>query len=597
MAGYLQSKHMKFEHLALCFLLFSTTARAQDLPQVSAGSIHRLENFASKYVDARNIDVWMPADYTPGKKYNVVYMHDGQMLFDASKTWNQQEWEVDETFTRLIKEKKIERCIVVGIWNNGQYRHAEYFPQAFLNTLTPAFRDAFVAKELQNKPQSDAYLKFIVEELKPYIDRNFATYPDKDATFIMGSSMGGLISMYAISEYPAVFGGAACLSVAWVAKAQKNFELPLAAFNYLQKKTPSPFGHKIYMDHGTTEMDTMYGVYQDFVDILMQNKGFGPGNFKSAAYPGTGHNEKDWAARLSVPVQYLLGKPPLQQVAFGKLDHYADFQSKYVTERNVDVWLPENYDPKIKYPVLYMHDGQMLFDPNTTWNKTSWNVDDVLTEITQTQKVKNAIVVGIWNGGKTRHADYFPQKPFESLSAEKKEMMYAAARAGGASVFNHYEIHSDDYLKFIVTELKPFIDKTYPTLPDRKNTFVAGSSMGGLISLYAICEYPEVFGGAACLSTHWPGIFTLENNPFPAAYQDYLRLYLPNPKTHSIYFDCGDQTLDAMYPTIQKQVDALMRIKGFTAKNWMTKYFPGEDHSERAWNKRFDVPMVFLLKK
>jgi predicted alpha/beta superfamily hydrolase len=144
-------------------------------------------------------------------------------------------------------------------------------------------------------------------------------------------------------------------------------------------------------------------------------------------------------------------------------------------------------------------------------------------------------------------------------------------------------------LKFIVNELKPFIDKNYAVHKDRANTFIAGSSMGGLISMYAICEYPKIFGGAACLSTHWVGTFTLENNPMPEAFLTYLRHNLPSPKKHKLYFDYGDQTLDALYPEIQRKADKVIISKGFTSANWISKYFPGEDHSEKAWSKRFNI--------
>jgi predicted alpha/beta superfamily hydrolase len=287
----------------------------------------------------------------------------------------------------------------------------------------------------------------------------------------------------------------------------------------------------------------------------------------------------------------------MPQLSSGTIKRIENFASKYVDARNVDVWLPENYNPTKKYAVLYMHDGQMLFDSSTTWNKMAWDVDDVLTKLMRESTIKDVIVVGIWNGGKTRHSDYFPQKPFESLSKVQTEAVYSAARTNGVSVFNDYKINSDNYLKFLVIELKPFIDKKYPTLKDRQNTFIAGSSMGGLISMYAICEYPDIFGGAACLSTHWPGIFSMEGNPIPDAFCKYMSKHLPNPKKHKIYFDYGDQTLDAMYPTLQKKVDEVMKAKGFTENNWITKFFPGDDHSEKSWNKRLEIPMVFLLKK
>lgn len=300
---------------------------------------------------------------------------------------------------------------------------------------------------------------------------------------------------------------------------------------------------------------------------------------------------------ISILLCFTVSSQTLPKVVSGSISRIENFPSAYVTSRNIDIWLPAGYSSSKKYNVLYMHDGQMLYDSNTTWNHSSWNVDDVLTTMMEKGSIRDVIVVGVWNGDKSRHSDYFPQKPFESLSPEQKESVYTAARGNGYSVFNDYKIQSDNYLKFITLELKPYIDRTYSTLKTRKHTFIAGSSMGGLISMYAICEYPDVFGGAACLSTHWPGIFKMDNNPIPEAFYDYLRLHLPNPRSHKIYFDYGDQTLDSLYPPLQEKVDQVMKEKGFNSSNWITRYFPGEDHSEKAWNKRFDIPMNFLLKK
>ena len=285
------------------------------------------------------------------------------------------------------------------------------------------------------------------------------------------------------------------------------------------------------------------------------------------------------------------------QVVSGKIERITQFPSKYVTARNVDVWLPDGYSPTKKYAVLYMHDGQMLYDATTTWNKTAWEVDDVLSGLEKTGRIKETIVVGVWNGEKTRHADYFPQKPFENLKKSEKEAIYAAARSNGASVFNNFQIYSDGYLKFLVKELKPYIDSHYAVSTKAEDTFVAGSSMGGLISMYALCEYPKVFGGAACLSTHWPGIFSMEGNPIPDAFIAYMNKTLPKANTHKIYFDYGDQTLDALYPPLQKQVDSLMKAKGYNDTYWMTKFYPGDDHSEKSWSSRLSIPLTFLLQK
>lgn len=292
----------------------------------------------------------------------------------------------------------------------------------------------------------------------------------------------------------------------------------------------------------------------------------------------------------------LVTKVPLSKVTQGKIERIANFESQYVTSRNVDVWLPDGYTNQKQYAVLYMHDGQMLYDSTTTWNGQAWEVDNMATQLMEANEVKDFIIVGIWNGGETRHPDYFPQQPFEQLNSSEKDTVSAQLQDANRAKTS-FQPQSDRYLKFIVEELKPYIDRRFFTHKNAENTFIAGSSMGGLISMYAICEYPEIFGGAACLSTHWVGTFTLVNNPIPEAFVGYLSNHLPDPNTHKIYFDCGDQTLDAMYPAIQQQVDSVMIKKGYNEDNWMTKYFPGENHSERAWKKRLDIPLVFLLRE
>ena len=287
----------------------------------------------------------------------------------------------------------------------------------------------------------------------------------------------------------------------------------------------------------------------------------------------------------------------LPKPSSGRIVRTENFISKFVPARNIDVWLPDNYSASKKYAVLYMHDWQMLFDSSITWNKQEWGVDKTLTQLMQEQKIRDCIVVGIWNGGKSRHPEYFPQKPFEALSKEDQKLVYNAYRSGGQSIFSVLAISSDNYLKFLVEELKPFIDKNYSTKTDASNTFTAGSSMGGLISLYALCEYPNVFGGAACLSTHWPGLLSMENNPVPAVFFSYLKQHLPSAKQHRIYFDHGTETLDSMYASLQLQVDAIMKQKKYSPSQWISRSWPGQDHSEKSWRSRLEVPVTFLLKQ
>ncbi|MEF2155616.1 alpha/beta hydrolase-fold protein [Luteimonas sp. FXH3W] len=265
----------------------------------------------------------------------------------------------------------------------------------------------------------------------------------------------------------------------------------------------------------------------------------------------------------------------------GRLERYSDFPSEYVSARNVQVWLPPSYDADRtqRYPVLYMHDGQMLWDATTTWNHQSWDVDDVMTRLIQSGEIREAIVVGIDNSPQ-RFAEYMPRKaiagPVRGLPDQP--------------LMKPVDIQSDAYLQFLVRELKPFVDGHYRTRRGAADTMIAGSSMGGLISLYAMTQYPKVFGGVAAISTHWPA--------GEGAMVNYLARHLPSPRDHRVYFDHGTATLDAQYAPYQQRTDAVMRNRGYRCgENWLSKTFDGADHSETAWNQRLDVPLRFLLGK
>ena len=232
--------------------------------KVTSGSIERFY-FQSDLIDPRNIDVWLPKDYSLNKEYAVLYMHDGQNLFDATSTWTSKEWEVDETLTKLSKEKSIKDVIVVGIHNNGNKRHIEYFPEKTLEYVSKTEKDNLLLF-LNDMPLSDNYLKFIVSELKPFIDKTYSVNKGPDATFLCGSSMGGLISIYGLCEYPEVFGGAACLSTHWIGTFEYNKKIPEGINSYLKGHLPNPENHKIYFDHGTEGLDAYYPEFQKMIN-------------------------------------------------------------------------------------------------------------------------------------------------------------------------------------------------------------------------------------------------------------------------------------------------------------------------------------------
>lgn len=275
-------------------------------------------------------------------------------------------------------------------------------------------------------------------------------------------------------------------------------------------------------------------------------------------------------------------------LASGTLERIENFPTKFIEPRPVDVWLPEGYTKDKKYAVLYMHDGQVLFDETTTWNKQEWQVDEWASQLMKDGKTKDFIVVAIHNISEIRTNDYLPKQPILDNRDEVEEHLNRINLE-----FDLGKINSDGYLKFLVEELKPYIDSTYSVLSEKENTVIMGSSMGGLISMYAICEYPEVFGGAACLSTHWIGTYSNVNNPIPNAFLEYMKQYLPDNKNHKLYFDYGTKTLDSLYLPYQEAVTKVLDEKGHT----INKKFEGHAHDEISWAKRLDVPLTFLLKK
>ncbi len=281
----------------------------------------------------------------------------------------------------------------------------------------------------------------------------------------------------------------------------------------------------------------------------------------------------------------------------GELMRIDSFPSNYITPRPVDVWLPNDYSDKKEYKVFYMHDGQNLFDANTTWNNQEWKADEWITELIEKDSIHDLILVGIHNIPKIRFLDLFPEKAFNYMTEKVKDSLFEDGKKKGLSITLE-DFKGDEYLKFIIEELKPYIDQTYATKPSREDTFIGGSSMGGLMSMYAMCEYPDVFAGAACVSTHWSGMNpTAYKNPVAKSILAYMKEKVPSASDHKFYFDYGTETLDAFYPKYLTDVDDIFSAKGYKSHNYMNLEFEGADHSESSWNRRFDIPLTFLFKK
>jgi predicted alpha/beta superfamily hydrolase len=268
------------------------------------------------------------------------------------------------------------------------------------------------------------------------------------------------------------------------------------------------------------------------------------------------------------------------------LTHYPAMKAPGLIPRDVWVWMPPAYhtNPHERFPVIYMHDGQNLFDPAQAYDHVTWGVAEAITKLSRWGFIQPAIVVGIGNT-ENRLGDYLPARPFESPEGQafirslSEDEKYELAQ---------FDVAADKYLQFMVEVVKPMVDRDFRTRAEMQHTIVMGSSMGGLISLYALVEYPQVFGGAGCFSTHWPAV---ERVILP-----YLESYLPEGGSHRIYFDYGSVGYDAEYAPHQEAVDTLMREKGYVhGVDWLTRLYPGADHHERAWRTRLHIALRFLL--
>lgn len=234
----------------------------------------------------------------------------------------------------------------------------------------------------------------------------------------------------------------------------------------------------------------------------------------------------------------------------GNVHYRKNFNGKDILPRDIIVWLPPSYDSlsNKKYPVLYMQDGQNVFDPGTSSFGVDWQIDETTDSLIKIKAIEEIIVVGIYNTYQ-RGSEY-----------NQTDLGYA-------------------YMRFIVKELKPFIDSTYHTLPDRKNTAVGGSSSGGLISFMMLWEYPDIFSKAACISP----AFKISDIDFVSSVKNYSG----NKKDIKIYIDNGGVGLEEeLQPGIDEMLIAL-KDKGYMENQdllWVKD--SSAEHDEAAWAKR-----------
>ncbi len=271
---------------------------------MKSGTVRVIENFPMRRLKRlRSLRIYLPPDYERNKnRYPVIYMHDGQNLFDEDTSTFGDIWNVQNVLDGLYNEGKNNGIIVVGIDSDSNLRFLEYSPWK-----NKSMEESMPNVELTHLPGGGGfrYIDYIVNELKPYIDKNFRTLIDRDNTAICGSSMGGFISLAAGIKYQEVFSKVAALSSAsfFAEKELRNLIVDTG------RKLPM----KIYMDVGTretsnpevTEFPEIYirsnkAIYKTFKDI-----GFNDDEVKFKVVEGAIHNEREWAKRFPDIIEWL----------------------------------------------------------------------------------------------------------------------------------------------------------------------------------------------------------------------------------------------------------------------------------------------------
>ena len=244
----------------------------------------------------------------------------------------------------------------------------------------------------------------------------------------------------------------------------------------------------------------------------------------------------------------------------GTVRYHRQFYSPQLkNKRDLVVWLPPSYEtePNRKYPVLYVHDGQNLFTPFTAFQGQEWHLDEIADDLIKRNLIQEIIIVGIYNTSQ-RSEEYSPKK------------------LGAA------------YSEFLISTVKPFIDKAYRTRPGREDTAVMGSSLGGLMAFDLVWSHPQIFSMAGCLSP----AFLVDSNDIV----DKVRLSTSPPDSVKLVILNGTKGLEnELRPAVEAMVAALLKQGYELDVNLVYQIIAGAEHNEEAWSRQVAIPLKFFF--
>ncbi len=251
------------------------------------GTVRFHRKMEGEGIKPRDVIVWLPPSYAKNseRRYPVLYVHDGQNAFDPATSFLGVDWQIDEVADRLIRERKMQEVIVVGIYNTDERR-----------------------EEYSDTTKGRAYMRFIVEKLKPFIDREYRTRPEREHTAVMGSSMGGLISFLLTWNYPQTFSQAACLSPAFVYRVIER-EIDINVIPLVESYDGPDKRIRIYVDNGEVGVDAQLRPGCEKMLRALQAKGFRFGeNLEWFQDADAEHSERAWSKRVWRPLLFLFGE-------------------------------------------------------------------------------------------------------------------------------------------------------------------------------------------------------------------------------------------------------------------------------------------------
>jgi predicted alpha/beta superfamily hydrolase len=245
----------------------------------------------------------------------------------------------------------------------------------------------------------------------------------------------------------------------------------------------------------------------------------------------------------------------------GEVEYHYKLEFENLLPRDIIVWLPPGYyeNPDIKYSVLYMNDGQNLFDPSTSFGGKDWQMDEAADSLIRNRQIEPLIIVGIYN-----------------TSDRKKE--YSDTEKG------------DQYGDFVVNHLKPFIDENYRTLPEGKNTGIGGSSMGGLSSLLIAWNYSSIISKAACFSP----AFVYEKFD----HTEKIDRFCGEKKNLSIFIYNGGKGIDTILQKGVNKMITVLKNKGFRDnENLFVRIDSSGEHNEMSWAEHVPEMLEMLFPR